>query len=130
MNESGTAEAECPRKVKSGRKVAGAIRSLVNARNLQLECPRVFDETLLAPVRMYGSETTKLKEKRSRIRVVQIDNLRGFLGILRMDRIQNARIRDVCRVKKRVYERIDVDVLRSSAMWRERRNTGLLRESI
>ena len=30
--------AECSRKVVSGRKVAGAIRSLVNVRDLQIEC--------------------------------------------------------------------------------------------
>ena len=46
---------ECNRKVVSGRRVAGAIRSLVNARDLQLECARVFHETLLVPVLMYGS---------------------------------------------------------------------------
>ena len=37
LDESGTDGAECSRKVGSGRMVAGAIRSLVNARNLQLE---------------------------------------------------------------------------------------------
>ena len=37
LDESGTDEAECSRKVTSGRKVAGAIRSLLNARDLQLE---------------------------------------------------------------------------------------------
>ena len=31
-------EAECSRKVVSGRRVACAIRSLVNARDLRLEC--------------------------------------------------------------------------------------------
>ena len=36
LDESGTDEAKCSRKVTSGRKVAGAIRSLVNARGLQL----------------------------------------------------------------------------------------------
>ena len=36
LDELGTDEAECSRKVVSGRRVAGAIRSLVNARNLQL----------------------------------------------------------------------------------------------
>ena len=41
----------------SGRRVAGAIRSLVNTRDLQLECARVLHETLLAPALMYGSET-------------------------------------------------------------------------
>ena len=41
---------QCRRKVASGRRVAGAIRTLVNARNLQLECARVLHETLLLPV--------------------------------------------------------------------------------
>ena len=36
LDESGTDGAECGRKVASGRGVAGAIRSLVNARDLQL----------------------------------------------------------------------------------------------
>ena len=38
LDESGTDGAECSRKVGNGRRVASAIRSLVNARDLQLEC--------------------------------------------------------------------------------------------
>ena len=41
----------------SGRMIAGAIRSLVNARDFQLLCARVLHEILLVPVHMYGSET-------------------------------------------------------------------------
>ena len=52
----------------SGRKVAGFIRFLVNARDLQLDCVRVMLEGLLVPVQMYGSETDM--KKRSRIRAV------------------------------------------------------------
>ena len=74
--ESGTDEAEC-RKVASGRTVAGVIRSLVKARSLQLECARVLHESLLVPVITYDSETMIWREKeRSRIRAVQMDNLR------------------------------------------------------
>ena len=69
----------------SRRKVAGAIRSLVNARDLQLECARVLHETLFVPVLMYGSETILWKEERSRIKDVQMDSLRTLLGIRRMD---------------------------------------------
>ena len=57
MDESGTDEAVCSRKVVSGRRVVGAIRTLVNARSLQLECARVLHESLLVPVLTYGSET-------------------------------------------------------------------------
>ena len=82
LDESGADGAECSRKVASGRRDAGAIRSLFNARSLQLECGRVLHESLLVPVIAYGSETKIWREKkRSRIRAVQMDNLRGLLGI-------------------------------------------------
>ena len=54
-------------------RVEGAIRSLVSATDLQLECARVLHETLYVPVLMYGSETLLWKEKeRARIRDVQM----------------------------------------------------------
>ena len=56
VEESCTDGAECCRKVARVRTVAGAIRSLVNARDLLLECARVLHETLLAPVLMYGRD--------------------------------------------------------------------------
>ena len=62
---------------------------------------------------MYGSKTMLWKEKeRSRIRAVDIDNLRGFIGIRRMDKVPNAWIKELCRLKKGVDERIDEGVLR------------------
>ena len=41
-----------------------------------------------------------------------MDNLRGLLGLRRMDRILNARTRELCGVKKGLDERIDEGVLR------------------
>ena len=76
LDESGTGEAEsCRRKVASGRRIAGAIRSLVNGRSLQLKCAKVLYETLLVTVVMYGSETMIWKEEWSRTTAVQMDNL-------------------------------------------------------
>ena len=57
LDESGTDGAECSRKVASGRRVASAIRSLVNDKDLQLKYARVLHETLRMPVLMYGSKT-------------------------------------------------------------------------
>ena len=82
--------------------------SLVNARDLQNEFAGVLHETLLVPVFTHGSETMLWKEKKiSRIRVVQMDNLRGLFGIGRMDRFPNARIRELCGVRKGVDKKID-----------------------
>ena len=69
-----------------------AIRSLVNVRSLQLECARVLHESWLVPFLTYGNETMIWREKeRSRIMAVQMDNLRGLLGIRIMDKVPKAR---------------------------------------
>ena len=52
------------------------------------------------------------REGRSRIRAVQIDNLRGLLVIRRMDRVPNARIRAFCGVKNGLDETTDEIVIR------------------
>ena len=94
--ESGADEAECSRKVASGRRVADAIRSMVNARSLHLEYARVLHESLVVLVLPYGSETIIWREKeRSRIWAVQMDNLRVLLGIRRRDKVPNAWIRQL-----------------------------------
>ena len=96
----------------SGSSFAGAITSLVKARDLQFECARILHETLFVPVLMYGSETMLWREKeRSRVRVVRMDNLIGLLGIKRMDRVLNAWIRKLCGLRKGLDERIDEGVL-------------------
>ena len=113
LDESGTDKEECNKKVASRRRVAGATRSLVNVGDLQLEGARVLYETLLLPVLMYGSDNMLWKVKeRSRVKAFEMDNLRGLLGIRIMDRVQNARIREFCGVKKGLDERIDGGVPR------------------
>ena len=60
------------------------------------------------PVLTFGSETMIWREKeKCRIRPVQMDNLRGLLGVRRMDKVLIARIRELCGVKKGLDERID-----------------------
>ena len=47
------------------------------------------------------------REERTRIRAVQMDNLRGLLGIRRMDKVSNPQIRQSCGMTKGVDEKID-----------------------
>ena len=63
LDELRTDVAKCHRHGGRERKFAGAIRSLVNARGLQLEGARVLHEALLMPVRLYGRETMIWREK-------------------------------------------------------------------
>ena len=113
LDEKGTDDAECSRKVVNGRKVAGAIKSLVNVKGLSLECARVLHEGMLLPVLLYGSETMVWNKKyRSKVQCVQMDNLRGMLGVKRINKVRNERIREWCGVKKGVNERINESMLR------------------
>ena len=65
LDESGTDEIEC-----IGRRVSGAIMSLVNTKTWQLECAGVLHESLLVPALIYGSETMiRREEERFWIRV-------------------------------------------------------------
>ena len=90
-----------------------------------IKCARVLHETELVPVLTYSSETMLWKEKeRSRITAVQIDNLRGLLGI-RMDRVPNAQIRVLCGVMMGVDEKIDERF--SGGLNGRWKRTGLLR---
>ena len=53
--------------------------TLVNARDLQLECARMLHERLLVHVLLYGSDTMIWREEeRSRIMALQMDDLKGF----------------------------------------------------
>ena len=68
----------------------------------------VLHETLLVPVLIYGSETMLWKVKeRSRVR----DNVRGLLGIRRMNKVLSTQIRELCGMKRGLDERIDEGVL-------------------
>ena len=65
------------------------------------------------PVLTYGSETMLWRVKeRSRTRAVQMDNLKGLLGIRRMDKVPNAQIKELCGVTKAVGKRFDEGVFR------------------
>ena len=71
-----------------------------------------MSDNVLVSVLTYGSEKMIRREKeRSRIWAVCMDNLRCLLGFRRMDKVSNARIRQLCGVTKGVDEKIDGGVL-------------------
>ena len=107
MDKSGIDEAVCSRKVASGKRVAGPFRSLIND-GVCILSMLVLHESTLVPDLAYGRETMIWREERSMIRAVQMDNLRGLLNIRRMDKVLNALIRLLYRVKKGV-ERMEND---------------------
>ena len=79
LDEKGTDDEECGRKVSSSRKMAGAIEALANAKSLSLECITVLHESLLIQALLYSSKVMVWKQKyRSMVQAVQMNNLRGM----------------------------------------------------
>ena len=68
------------------------------------------------------------REERTRVRAVQMDNLRRLLGIRKMDRVLTARIKELCGVRKGL--RLMKASYGGSAMWRGWRGIGIPRESM
>ena len=59
-----------------------------------------------------------------------MDNLKGFSGIRRMDRFLNAWIRELCRVKKGLNERIDKVYSSCLSIWKGWKMIGLLKKFV
>ena len=91
---------------------------------MQLDCVMVLHESLLVPVLTYGRETMIWSEKERidlsslhiivslpYVRTVQMDNLRGLLGIRKTDKVLNTWIMLLSRGKKGVDKKIDEGVL-------------------
>ena len=101
VNESVTDRGECCKKVANERTVESAIISLKNAWSLRLECAKVLYESLLVLVLMHVKGTKVRSEKeRSRVRVEQMDNLGGLVGIRRIEILPNAWVGELCGLKK------------------------------
>ena len=83
-------------------------------------------EKFFVPILMYGSEKMLWREKKkSSVRAVQMDNLRGLLGFMRMERVPNTRIKELYGV--RVLMKASYC---GSAMRRGWRGIGSSRESM
>ena len=106
--ESGTGGAECSRKVASGRRVVGAITSLVNDMDLQLECASLAWNIACTFSYVWQWDDVIGREGEIWIKAVQMDNLRELLGIRRMDSL----IRELWGVKKGLDKRIGEGVFR------------------
>ena len=98
----------------------------MNDRGLQLERAKLLREVLFKSVSLYGSETVAWREKEtSTIRVVQMDNLRCLLGVRRINKMQNIRIKEVCGVTKEMNERIEESDFRWFGHTERMKNNGI-----
>ena len=107
------------------RKVGGKLQVLLGLW-LMVGVKWVLHETLFVPILIYDM----VEQERFRIRAVQMDNLRGSLSIRNVDKVPNARIRELCEVTKGVDERLMRLFSSGLAKLRGWRRTGSLRDYV
>lgn len=83
ISKDGIGKAEGEGRVMQGRRVGGALRALLNCRNLSAECAVSLHDGLLVPAIMCGCETLLFLclKRYIRIRTLGMDNFHGIIGI-------------------------------------------------
>ena len=99
FSKHGTMEAETRERALQGRKVVGAVGSVMRGRSVSVDVKRGIRDCVLLPALTYGGETWNWKAAdESRIRAVEMSYLRGACRGYGPDRMSN----------EEVYERFEM----------------------
>ena len=100
LNKDGSLGSEVEERVKQGRKVSGALKSVTRNRNVNVKVKKTLHDSVLMPTMLYGCETwTLLEGQKSRLRAVEMGYLRSACGVTWRDRWTNERVRRQCGIE-------------------------------
>ena len=113
LDKRGLGEAEVSSRVKKGRKVVGCVGELKRKYKMRGDALRSIHEGVLVPTLTYGCETLVWNaEARSKVRAVEMSNLRNICGVRRIDKIRNQEVLRRCGVKKGILAKMEESTLR------------------
>src|SRR5699024_5935177 len=93
-------ERELSRRINQASAVMRELRAMVGNAWLSMEAQVTIYNSLFRSVLTYGHESWILTERtRSRVQAAEMRFLRRIVGVSRMDRIRNTRIREAIRVE-------------------------------
>ena len=93
FSKHGTVEAEVRERAMQGRKVVGAVGSVMKGRCVSMDVKRGIRDSVLLPTLTYGGETWNWNAgDESRIRSVEMSYLRTACGLSRQMRIRNEEV--------------------------------------
>ena len=113
VSADGSCEKEVISRVNEGGKVWGAVNRVVGSMNVRLDVKKCLYERVVVPTVLYGSEAWSMREKeRKKLNVFEMKCLRSMIGVTRMDRVRNERVRERTGVMCDLAGRADESVLR------------------
>jgi hypothetical protein len=100
------------KRIKTYSKEAGRLYPILKEDSVPMNVKKLIFETILTPTLMYGSECWHQNVRnRSRIQAAEMKTLRCILGVNRLDKIRNTRIRDIIEVHP-ILRKIELGQLR------------------
>ncbi len=90
----------------------GGMKGVLHNRALGVNAKRRLYEGEVVPAAMYGAETWSVREaERNRLDVFEMRCLKSMVGITRMDRVRNEKMRRREEIMRKMSERVDQSVL-------------------
>ncbi|XP_030753748.1 uncharacterized protein LOC115880613 [Sitophilus oryzae] len=103
----GRCEKEIEERIGKGRKVIGALNSVLWSRDISDHRKKLIYNAILKSVMLYGSEVWQLSEKhKKKLLSTELDFWRRLARISRLDRIRIERIREKMKVEGNIVQDI------------------------
>ena len=91
----------------------GALKSVLSDRGLGINGKKCLYEGIIVPTALYGAEAGGMRSAdRRKVNVLEMKYLRSLVGVLRMDRVRNEKVRRRAGIERELASRADQRVLR------------------
>ncbi len=85
-----------------------ARKSVLHNRTLGMNAKRKLYEGVVVPKALFGAETWNVREsERNRLDVFEMRCLKSMVGVTRMDRVRNEKVRRQAGIVRKMSERVD-----------------------
>nr|CAI5853376.1 unnamed protein product [Callosobruchus analis] len=108
LNKQGNSEDEIKERINKGRKVTGALNSLLWDKGIKKQTKNRLYKSLVESVMLYGAEVWDVsKRNKEKLMATEIDFLRRSCGKSRLERVRNSEIRHMMGKEQTVADEIE-----------------------
>ena len=126
----GKSEKDVSQRIVEGCKLLGAMKGMFKCRTVSMNAKRSVYEGVVVPTVLYGAETWSVDmDIRHKINVFEMKCLRGMVGVTRLDRMRNERVRERAGIQVDLAGRVKIRVL-SWFVHLERISDGRITKSV
>ena len=91
----------------------GALKRVLSNRGLGIKAKKCLYEGVIIPTALYGAEAWGMRSaERRKVNVLEMKCLRSLVGVARMDRVRNEKVRIRAGIEREFASRADQRVLR------------------